>query len=56
MSNFIGSIDALTNSLYGNFRTRTFTDIYPEFLDFLKDYNINGIPPLIKQDSVRTLF
>ena len=26
------------NSLYGNFRTRKFTDIYPSASDFLNDY------------------
>lgn len=27
------------NSYYGNYRTRTFSEIYPEKLDFIADYN-----------------
>lgn len=44
------------NSVYGNYRTRTFTDIYPNVEDFIKDYTYNGIKTTITTDSITTLY
>lgn len=43
-------------SYYGNFRQVTFTDIYQDVDSFLSDYKSNGIQPIIKDDSVKTLY
>lgn len=43
-------------SLYGNYRTRTFSEIYESVNDFLEDYNNNGIPAKVSQENVTTLF
>ena len=56
MNNFIGSYRALTNSLYGNYRTRKFTDIYDNVDDFLQDYSDNGLPMLVDNKDMTTLF
>lgn len=42
--------------LYGNYRTRKFTDIYPEVTSFMDDYKNNGIPAEIKDESATTLY
>lgn len=42
--------------LYGAYRTRKFTDIYPSVDAFEEDYNDNGIPTTISSVSIRTLF
>ena len=44
------------DSVYGNYRTRTFTDIYPNVKDFIKDYTYNGIKTTITTDSITTLY
>jgi len=49
------------NSLYGNFRTRKFCEIYDEANDFLADYKASGIydsntTNRIADASVKTLF
>ena len=44
------------NSVYGNYRTRTFTDIYPNVEDFIQDYTYNGIKTTITTDSITTLY
>lgn len=44
------------SSLYGNFRTRTFTDIYTELEDFKQDYTDNGIPGTISEANLTTLY
>lgn len=44
------------NNLYGNYRTRKFTDIYEEVDAFKNDYNNCGIPTTISEASVETLF
>lgn len=46
----------MNNSLYGNYRTRKFTDIYPLAADFLMEYKNNGIPVTIDETSASTLF
>lgn len=43
-------------SLFGNFPTRKFTDIYPDKDTFLSDYNTNGIPKIISDTSATTLY
>lgn len=44
------------SSLYGNFRTRTFTDIFGDFETFEEAYNTNGIPVSLTSDSIKTLY
>ena len=44
------------DSVYGNYRTRTFTDIYPSVEDFITDYTYNGIKTTITLDSITTLY
>ena len=44
------------SSLYGNFRTRTFADIYTTFEDFNKDYTSNGIPGSLSAVNLKTLY
>lgn len=44
------------SSLYGNFRTRTFSQIWNNEETFEKDYNDNGIPVSISSVSIKTLF
>lgn len=50
------------NSLYGNYRTRKFTDLYGKVDDFIADYKNenpkfeNGIPVTISDESITTLF
>lgn len=44
------------NSLYGNYRTRKFTDIYGDVDTFVADYKNNGIPSLLKDDTINTLY
>lgn len=43
-------------SLYGNYRQKTFGDVYPEVQEFLTDYQSSGIPTTITEDSQTTLF
>ena len=44
------------SSIYGNFRTRTFDEIWDNVADFLMDYNNNGIEATISQQNANTLF
>ena len=44
------------NSLYGNFRTRKFTDIYPSASDFLNDYKNVGIPTSVNETTAQTIY
>lgn len=37
----------INSSLYGNYRTNTFQQIFPTYEDFLDDYEHNGIPTTI---------
>ena len=53
MIDYFGNI---FDSVYGNYRTRTFTDIYPNVEDFIKDYTYNGIKTTITMDSITTLY
>lgn len=53
MSNCLNNI---CNSLYGNYRTRKFTDIYPDVTTFTNDYNNIGIPTTITSENISTLY
>lgn len=53
MIDYFGNI---FDTVYGNYRTRTFTDIYPNVEDFIKDYTYNGIKTTITTDSIITLY
>lgn len=44
------------SSLYGNFRTRTFADIYSDIEDFKTDYKSNGIPAKLDDTNIQTLY
>ena len=44
------------SSLYGNFRTRTFANIFTEFEAFKEDYTKCGIPSTISDDNLKTLY
>ena len=44
------------SSLYGNFRTRTFADIFTDVDVFKEDYNNNGIPVSISDVNLTTLY
>lgn len=44
------------SSLYGNFRTRTFADIYTELKTFKEDYTDNGIPGTLSDTNLTTLY
>ena len=56
MPNIITDPITLMDSLYGNYRTRKFTDIYEQVDQFIDDYNNNGINPTISDASITTLF
>lgn len=43
-------------SLYGNYRTRTFQDIWTDVESFLVEYNNIGLPTTISETSVRILY
>ena len=53
MSNCLSNI---CSSLYGNYRTRKFTDIYPDVTTFTNDYNNIGIPTTITSENISTLY
>lgn len=44
------------SSLYGNFRTRSFADIYTEIETFKEDYTTNGIPSTLSDVNLTTLY
>lgn len=44
------------NSLYGNYRTRKFTDIFPDITVFTEAYTDNGIPQTISTETLTTLY
>lgn len=44
------------SSLYGNFRTRTFADIYTELKTFKEDYTDNGLPTTVSDANLTTLY
>ena len=46
----------MLNSLYGNYRTRKFTDIFPDVETFLQNYKNNGIQTTISDESATTLY
>ena len=46
----------ICNSEYGNYRTKKFTDFYPNAKDFVNDYHLCGIPSTITDDTATTLY
>lgn len=46
----------LFNPLYGNYRNRKFTDIWPDFDSFNSDYQNNGIEALLSAEAIKTLY
>ena len=44
------------SSLYGNFRTRTFSEIWDNADDFIAEYQNNGLPALVSQENAQTLY
>lgn len=44
------------DSYYGSYRTRTFSDIFPDAATFIDQYTNNGISPLVKNETVTTLY
>ena len=44
------------NSVYGNYRTRKFTDIWTTAADFLKDYKAAAIPQVLSDEDATTLY
>ena len=44
------------NSVYGNFRTRKFSDIYDEVEKFIEGYENSGIPKVLSNENLTTLF
>lgn len=47
-------INESSYSYYGKYRTRKFTDIFPDVNTFLSDYTGNGIPTTISNESELT--
>lgn len=43
-------------SLYGNYRQKKFTDVYPSVDKFMADYGNVGVPTTIKNELAETLF
>lgn len=43
-------------SLFGNYITRKFTDIYPNVATFIANYKDNGIPTTIADENASTLY
>lgn len=41
----------MSNNLFGNFLTETFSDIYPSFTEFNDDYENLGIPKTLKSST-----
>lgn len=46
----------ICNSVYGNYRTRKFADIWPSADAFLKDYQESAIPQKLKTADATTLY
>lgn len=46
----------ICNSVYGNYRTRKFSDIWPSLDAFLKDYQESAIPQKLKTADATTLY
>lgn len=43
-------------NLYGNYRNRKFTDLWPSFESFNNDYQNNGIEALLSSSAIKTLY
>lgn len=46
----------MLNSYYGSYRTRKFSDIYPDVDTFLEDYKSGEIPAELTDDTAKTLY
>lgn len=46
----------MSNSYYGSYRTRTFTEIFPNLDAFLNEYKDAAITPSISDDSAKMLY
>lgn len=46
----------MINSLYGNYRTRTFSEVWPDFNSFQSYYDENFLPKKITEQSLQTLY
>lgn len=44
------------DALYGNFRTRTFSEIFPDVETFIEEYQDSGIEALLDTKTVTTLY
>lgn len=44
------------SDLYGNYRNRTFSDIWESAEDFISDYSQSGITPTISTETATTLY
>lgn len=44
------------SSLYGSYRTRTFTDIFPTVDQFISDYKNIKIPQVVNENNATTLY
>lgn len=49
-------IKGYCESVYGNFRTKTFSDIYGSVDEFLAEYKTVGIPTTLTDDTAKTLY
>lgn len=49
-------MNALHQNLYGNYRNRKFSDIWPTVAAFVTDYNDNGITTTISEQSITLLY
>lgn len=49
-------MDPMMSNLYGNYRTRSFSDIFGDVDIFKNEYKDNGIPALLTDTSITTLY
>lgn len=49
-------IKGYQGSLYGAYRTRTFSDVYGSVDEFVAEYNTIGLPTLVSEDNIKTLY
>lgn len=49
-------IKGYSGSLYGNYRTKTFSEVYPDKDSFVNEYNDIGIPPTISSEDAGLVY
>lgn len=49
-------MEVWNDSLYGNYRNRRFTQIWDTYEEFSEDYITSGIPALLNENSIKTLY